>query len=75
MGRVTATLKSGKKKVGSGVASVGSRGTATVKAKFTSSAKRSLRRRKSLKLTIEVVFKPADGGAARRGTKRVTLRR
>jgi hypothetical protein len=74
-GQITATVKSGRKKVGSGKTKIGSTGKGTVKSKFTRAAKRSLRRKRSLKLTVSVVFKPSSGGPARRGTATATLRR
>ena len=64
-----------KKKVaakGSGYAEFTS---AKVKVKFTSAARKSLARKRSVKLTARVTFKPADGGAATKATGKVTLKR
>jgi hypothetical protein len=60
-GRATVALYRGKKKVASGAGNVPASGKARMKARFTKKAKRSLARRKSVKLAIKVTYKPAGG--------------
>jgi hypothetical protein len=74
-GRVSAVLRQKKKKVGAGSARVGADGIARARVRFTRKAARKLRRRKSARLTLSVTFQPSAGGAVRRGTTKLTLKR
>jgi WD40-like Beta Propeller Repeat len=58
-GRARVTALAGRKRVGAGAASAGSNGTAVVKVAFTRKAKRSLARRRAVRLTLRVTFTPA----------------
>jgi hypothetical protein len=72
-GRLSAAATRSGRKVAAGVKSVKG-GVATVKLRFTGAARRSLKRSRSVKLRINVAFKPT-GGAMQRTTVAVTLKR
>jgi hypothetical protein len=55
-------------RVGAGRATAGPSGTAKVKIRFTRKAKRSLARRRSVRLTLRVGFRPEAGPAQTRRT-------
>ena len=63
-----------KTKVASGKAKLNGAGKAKLKLKFTSKAKKALKRKRSVKLTLQVVVKDAAGNASTK-TARVTLKR
>jgi hypothetical protein len=65
-GRATATALSGRNRVGTGRARASAAGTARVKIRFTRAAKRSLSRRRSVRLTLNVRFRPNTGPASAR---------
>jgi WD40-like Beta Propeller Repeat len=73
-GRATVKAVGGRKRVGKGSATASSAGTAKVKVRFTRRAKRALGRKRSVKLTLRVAFKP-EAGATMRETAVVKLRR
>jgi hypothetical protein len=73
-GRAKVTAFAGRKRVGAGAARARANGTARVKVAFTRKAKRSLARRRAVKLTLRVAFKPAGGQTLRRKAA-VSLRR
>ena len=70
-GRVTAKALAKRTRVGAGAARTSPTGTAKVKVRFTRKAKRSLARRRSVRLTLTVRFRPDAGPASAR---RVSLR-
>jgi hypothetical protein len=72
-GRLSAKASKGGQKVASGSKRV-SGGKATVKLRFTKTAKRSLKHAQRVKLRIKVAFKPA-GGATQRTAVSLTLTR
>jgi WD40 repeat protein len=72
-GRLSAAATKSGRKVASGAKSVKA-GTATVKLRFSSAARRSLKSARSVKLRIKVAFK-ANGGSTQRTTVKVTLKR
>jgi hypothetical protein len=80
-GRASATAKRKRstgaraRKLGSGAAKVGTSGKTKVRIRFTRKAARSLRKRKSVRLTVAVGFKPAAGGAAVKRSASLTLKR
>jgi hypothetical protein len=74
-GRVTVTGTVGARKVASGGATAGKAGPAKVRLRFTKAAKRSLRRKRSVKVTLRVAFAPKTGGASQTGEATVRLTR
>jgi hypothetical protein len=73
-GTATVQLLSGKTVVANGKGSVKAGARATIKAKFTKKARASLKRKRSVKLTLKIVVKDAAGNPNAQ-TKRVTLKR
>jgi mannose-6-phosphate isomerase-like protein (cupin superfamily) len=67
-GKARATALARGARVGAGRAAVGASGTAKVKVRFTRRAKRSLARRRSVRLTLKVGFRPEAGPAQTRRT-------
>jgi hypothetical protein len=74
-GRLGAKAVLGRKTIGKGAGKATAAGTAKVRVRFTKSGVRTLRRKRSVKLTVRVTFAPAGGGAAQSGSARLTLRR
>ena len=74
-GDVKVELLSGRKVLAKGSAVVDGSWAAKVKVRFTRAAKKSLARKRSVKLTVRATWEPESGGAALRSTSRVTLRR
>jgi hypothetical protein len=73
-GKVKVTAKLGRKQVASGSGSTLDSGNGKVTVRFTKAAKKSLRRKRSVKLKLTVSFTPAQGATVRRAAA-VTLRR
>lgn len=74
-GSVKVELLSGRKVVAKGGARVDGSYAAKVKAKFTRAAKKSLGRKRSVKLAVRVTWTPASGEAAQVSSAKLTLRR
>ncbi len=74
-GKVKVELLSGKKVVAKGAASLDGSYTAKVKAKFTAAARRSLAKKRSVKLKVRTTWSPAAGGSPLQSTSAVTLKR
>ena len=74
-GKAVGTAKAGKAKVARGAAKVGAKGTAKLKLRFTSKAKRTLRGKKSVRLVVKVKFTSTGGGAAQAGSAALKLKR
>jgi WD40-like Beta Propeller Repeat len=74
-GTAAGSAKAGRAKVARGSAKVGAKGNAKLKLRFSKKAKSSLRRKRTVRLAVAVRFAPADGGAARKATARLTLKR
>jgi len=70
-GRASATATAKRKRVGAGAARTTTAGTAKVKVRFTRRAKRSLGRRRAVRLTLKVRFRPDRGPAQ---SDRISLR-
>jgi hypothetical protein len=73
-GRASVSASTRGKKVGGGAARAGANGTAKVKVAFTRPAKRALARKRLVRLTLRVTFKPTTGQTQRSSTA-VKLRR
>ncbi len=73
-GKVSVTAKAGGRKVAAGGGRTDADGRGKVYVRFTKAAKRSLKRKRSVKLALTVSFRP-DGGAAVKTTQAVTLKR
>jgi hypothetical protein len=73
-GRLIATAKLQRSKLGSGAAKIGASGKAKVRIRFTRKASRVLRQRRAVRLTISVRFTPAKGAAVSRSVP-LTLKR
>ncbi|MDA0164075.1 hypothetical protein OM076_27630 [Solirubrobacter ginsenosidimutans] len=73
-GRVTATAKLKRSKLGSGAAKVGARGKAKVRIRFTPKAARLLHERRSARLTLALRFTPAGGGPSVTRSVSLTLK-
>jgi WD40-like Beta Propeller Repeat len=73
-GRARIRAVAGRTRVGKGAASAGTAGTARVKVRFSRKAKRSLARRRAVRIALRVRFTPSAGQTLRH-TARVTLRR
>jgi hypothetical protein len=73
-GRVTVTALAGRKRVAAGAARTSGRGAAAVRIRFDRSARRTLARRRAVKLTLKVTVTPATGRTSR-AIAAVTLRR
>jgi hypothetical protein len=73
-GRLAATGKVRAKKVASGSKTVAGAGTTTLRLTFTKAAKRALKRKRSVRVTVTVAFRPASGAAQTR-TAAVQLKR
>ena len=65
-GRARVTAFAGRKRVGAGNDSAAANGTATVRVAFSRKAKRSLARRRAVRLNLRVEFKPTAGQTLRR---------
>lgn len=74
-GAVKVELLSGRKVMAKGSGSVGESHAAKVKARFTRAARKSLARKRTVKLTVRVTWTPATGEAAQQSTARLTLKR
>jgi hypothetical protein len=74
-GQAAGAAKAGKAKVAKGAARVGAKGSAKLKLRFSQKAKRSLRRKRSVRLAVAVKFTPQGGGAAQTGSAKLTLKR
>jgi hypothetical protein len=74
-GKASATARLKRSKLGSGAATVGTSGKATVRIGFSRKAARSLRTRKLVRIAIAVGYKPADGGAPVKRSASLTLKR
>jgi WD40-like Beta Propeller Repeat len=74
-GKAVASAKAGKAKVAKGSTKVGRKGSAKLKLRFTGKAKRSLRRKKSVRLAVTVKFTPKGGGAAQAASAALRLNR
>jgi hypothetical protein len=74
-GKAAGAAKAGKAKVAKGAARVGAKGSAKLKLRFSQKAKRSLRRKRSVRLAVAVKFTPQGGGAAQTGSAKLTLKR
>ena len=62
-GRVSAVGKVGAKRVAAGTKDVPGAGATTLRLKFTKAARRSLKRKRSARVSIAVTFQPASGAA------------
>ena len=74
-GKAVASAKAGKAKVAKGRAKVGRKGSAKLKLRFTAKAKRSLRRKKSVRLAVTVKFTPKGGGSVQAASAALRLKR
>jgi hypothetical protein len=73
-GKVTLKARRGKKVVATASGTANASGVASLKLKFNKAGKKALRRAKSARLTVDVVYKPA-GGETVKGQTRLTLKR
>jgi hypothetical protein len=73
-GNVTASARSGRKKVAAGKTASKAAGTVKVRVRFSRAAVRSLRRKRNVRLALKVSYRSADGGTAltEGGTLRLT---
>jgi hypothetical protein len=74
-GKARATAKLKRSTLGSGAAKVRASGKATLRVRFSRKAAKTLRKRRSTRLTIVVGFKPAAGGASVKQSASLTLKR
>ena len=74
-GNVKVELLNGKKVVGKGASTISGAYSANVTARFTRAAKRSLAKKRAVKLTVRVTWTPSSGEAAQQSTARLTLKR
>jgi hypothetical protein len=74
-GRITATAKRKRAKLGAGAATLAAPGRATVRIRFSPKAARLLHPRRTARLTISVRLTPAGGGAPVTRAARLTLKR
>jgi WD40-like Beta Propeller Repeat len=74
-GKAAGSAKAARAKVAKGAARVGAKGSGKLRLRFTAKARRSLRRKRSVRLAVSVRFTPKGGGAARTGTAKLTLKR
>ena len=73
-GKVTVRARRGSKVVASGSAKACANGTASLKLKFNKAGRKALRKARSAKLTVQVIYAPVNGDALRGQTK-LTLKR
>ena len=74
-GRLTATGTVGGRRVAAGAASSRAAGPVGVRVRFTKAAGRKLRRKRTVRLSVAVAFRPAGGGDKRSGRVAVRLAR
>jgi len=74
-GKAVGSAKAGRAKAAKGSARVGSKGSAKLKLRFTAKARRSLRRKRSVRLAVTVRFTPKGGGAAQTAKAALKLKR
>ena len=74
-GKAAGSAKAGKAKVAKGATRVGAKGSAKLRLRFTAKAKRSLRRKKSVRLAVAVRFTPKSGGAPQAARAALRLKR
>jgi hypothetical protein len=74
-GKVSARARAARIAVGRASRRVSRAGKATLKLAPSRAAKRALRSRKRLAVSVKVAFKPAGGGPVSKRTRRVVLRR
>ncbi|HET8952926.1 MAG TPA: calcium-binding protein [Solirubrobacteraceae bacterium] len=74
-GTISARARASRLAVGSAKRQVSKAGATTLTLKPTRAAKRALRARKRLAVTVKVTFKPAGGGSASTQSRRVILKR
>jgi hypothetical protein len=74
-GKAVGSAKAGAAKVAKGSTRVGAKGSAKLKLRFTAKAKRSLRRKRSVRLAVTVRFAPEGGGASQAAKVALKLKR